>query len=313
MEHVNCDLCGSDSDNAVVLWDKTEREKAGVLRSVVIRDEQGNIIQGRNVICKRCGLVYVTPRLTKKELDRFYAEDYRKIYNGGHGFEAEKRHAENAFQVLQGIRPFSRLRYLPEGKLLDVGCSTGKLLERIGWEINVGLYGIEPNLEYCEIAKASKVANLNVENCTIEDYNPDFRFDTITMLNALEHVFSPTAVLTKIHGLLNEDGHVLISVPNLLSTHINIPVDAFLSNVHLYNFTPATLGIMAQKCGFRPVKIFSISEEMGEKIYMLVQKSESVEVVYDDNIEKRIEFTKMFLEYSDRLFVLKHVLSNGIK
>lgn len=300
-EHVNCDLCGSE--DAVVLWDKTEREKAGVLRSVVIRDEQGNIIQGRNVICKRCGLVYVTPRLTKKELDRFYAEDYRKIYKGGNGFGAEKRHAENAFQVLQGIRPL-------KGKLLDVGCSTGKLLERIGWEINVVLYGIEPNLEYCEIAKASKAASPNVENCTIEDYNPGFRFDVITMLNALEHVTSPTAVLRKIHGLLNENGHVLISVPNLLSTHINIPVDAFLSNAHLFNFTAATLGIMMRKCGLMPVKVWLIPEEMGEKVYVLAKKDVPREIVYDDNAEQRM---KMFLEYVDRVHVLRQVLNGGMR
>jgi len=290
MENCSCDLCGNS--DYIVLWDKTEREKVGVLRSAVIRDKEGNIVQGRNVMCKRCGLVYVNPRLSKTELDRFYAEDYRKIYGGEASLEAEKRHAELAFNLM------------PKGNHLDIGCSTGQLINLTGG------HGIEPNREHYEIARN---AGLIIKNCAIENYNLDLRFDIITMLNALEHVISPTTVLQKIHSLLNDRGHVLISVPNLLSTHINIPVDAFLSNAHLFNFTAATLGIMAQKCGLKPVKMFSVSEEMGKKIYMLAKKSEPVEVEFDDNIEKRIEFTKMFLEYVDRVFVMDVVLNGGIR
>jgi len=290
MENCSCDLCGNS--DSVVLWDKTEREKAGVLRSAVIRDKEGNIIQGRNVMCKRCGLVYVNPRLSKPELDRFYAEDYRKIYGGEASLEAEKRHAELAFNLM------------PKGSHLDIGCSTGQLINLTGG------HGIEPNREHYEIARN---AGLIIKNCAIENYNLDLRFDIITILNALEHVISPTAVLQKIHSLLNDDGHVLISVPNLLSTHINIPVDAFLSNAHLYNFTAATLGIMMRKCGLLPEKVWLIPEEMGEKVYMLAKKDVPHEIVFDDNIEKRIGMTKIFLHTAESLFALKSILSGGIR
>lgn len=290
METCNCDLCGSF--DYAVLWDKAEREKAGVLRSVVIRDKEGNIIQGRNVMCKRCGLVFVSPRMSKEKLDRFYAADYRKIYGGSHSLEAEKRHAERAISLMPG------------GKHLDIGCSTGQLL------MLTGGYGIEPNAEYCE--KAQK-AGLRVANTTIEDYNPDFRFDIITMLNALEHVTSPTAVLQKIHILLNDGGHVLVSVPNLLSTHINIQVDAFLSNAHLFNFTAATLGIMMRKCGLMPVKVWLFSEEMGQKVYMLARKDVPTEVIFDDDIEQRIVIAKDFLESVDRVFLGAYILNGGIR
>lgn len=290
-QYVPCDLCGSEV--CTVLWDKTEREKAGILRSVVIRDENGGIVQGRNVMCKRCGLVYVSPRMSKAELDRFYAEDYRKIYGGACSLESEKRHAGTAFRLIRHLLP---------AECLDIGCSTGQLIRMTGG------CGIEPNAEYCEVAQK---AGLNVANTTIEDYDPGIRFDVITMLNALEHVASPSTVLTKIHDLLNDDGHVLISVPNLLNTHLNIPVDAFLSNAHLYNFTPATLHMMMGKAGLHAARAYLVAEEMGEKIYVLAQKGEPTELIFDDHIAKRYEYTKRFLTCADELFALKHVLSGG--
>jgi len=299
MEYVKCDLCGTDKYE--VIWDKVEREKQGKLRIVVIRDKEGNILNGRNVMCKQCGLVYVNPRMTKQELDEFYEKDYRKVYCGTGSLVAEKRHAKIAESML--------LSYLKGSeRLLDIGCSTGELIALMQKYVQVK--GIEPNTEH--YAKA-RLKELDVDRCTIEEYNPDMRFDIITMLNTLEHVISPSAVLIKIRSLLNDKGYVLLCVPNLLSTHINIPVDAFLSNAHLYNFTPATLGIMMAQAGLKPVKMYPFSEEMGEKVYVLAQKSQPVEIIFDDNIEKRIEYTKAFLHHVDSLFTLKCVLNGGIK
>jgi 2-polyprenyl-3-methyl-5-hydroxy-6-metoxy-1,4-benzoquinol methylase len=314
LEHVKCDLCGSPEYETV--WNKSERERQGVLRSIVIR-ENGEIIQGENVMCNRCGLVYVTPRYTKESLAGFYATEYRKIYGGDNSLVAEQRHAQTAFYLLHSAmcEKEAMSKRINEAKLslkiLDVGCSTGKLLEvfRSGWGFTNRIQGIEPNRDHCARAQAQR---LDVENCSIEEYATDAKFDVVTMLNTLEHVTSPTGVLTKLRGFLKDGGHVLISVPNLLSTCINIPTDAFLSNAHLYNFTPATLGMMLAKVGLKPIKMYPIAEEMGEKIYVLAEKSEPTEIEYDDNIEQRIELTKMFLEYADRVFVMKQSLLNGI-
>jgi len=284
---MTCDLCGAKG-NYEVIWDKAEREKQGKLQSVIIPGH----IHSRNVICKNCGLVYVEPKMSREELAKFYAEDYRKIYGGQHSLDAEKRHAQTAY------------RLMPLGSHLDIGCSTGELLELTGGQ------GIEPSEEYCKIAKNN---GLKVINTTFEEYSGRQIFNVITMLNALEHVYSPTEVLKKIYNLLSEEGIVLISVPNVLSGTLNIPVDAFLSNAHLYNFSAATLGIMMQKCGLKPIAVYLIPEEMGEKVYMIAKKDVEHEIIYDDNIEKRIELTKLFLNYSNSLFNLKLVLSGGIK
>jgi SAM-dependent methyltransferase len=208
--------------------------------------------------------VYVDPKMSREELAKFYAEDYRKIYGGKHSLEAEKKHANNAFDILIDIGD------LPHGKTLDIGCSTGILLELINrFADSEVAYGIEPNIEHCEIASRNTV---KVFNCNIEDFGTNIKFDIITMLNALEHVYSPTEVLTKINSLLKDDGYVLVSVPNLYNKTINIPVDAFLSNAHLYNFSEFTIRSLFNKCGFKVINIDHITEEMGDKLYVLGQK-----------------------------------------
>lgn len=295
---MGCDLCGSTAYE--VIWNKAERELQGKLQSVIIPGH----IHSRNVMCENCGLIYVEPKMSREELAKFYAEDYRKIYGGRHSLDAEKRHADVAWKILDE----TDVRRECEN-FLDIGCSTGELVSLFNKDGKIAI-GIEPSKEYSEIAISN---GLNIKNCSIEAYNPSFKFDIIVMTNALEHVYSPTEVLTKINSLLNDNGFVLISVPNLLSTTINIPVDAFLSNCHLYNFTAATLGIMMQKCGLKPVAVYLIPEEMGEKVYMLARKDLEHEIIFDDNIEKRIELTKSFLTHVDLLFNLKYVLNGGLK
>ena len=38
-----------------------------------------------NRICSTCGLVFQSPRMSDEELSQFYAEEYRKLYQGNAG------------------------------------------------------------------------------------------------------------------------------------------------------------------------------------------------------------------------------------
>ena len=133
MEKVKCDLCGADLN--VVLWDKTKRKKEGVLRSAVITGKNGEIIQGTNRICKNCGLTFISPRMSKEELDEFYKNEYRTIYKANDSqAEAERNHAETAWNFIDNI-------ILNEFKdknanSLDIGCGAGLLVEKCGRFIN---------------------------------------------------------------------------------------------------------------------------------------------------------------------------------
>jgi 2-polyprenyl-3-methyl-5-hydroxy-6-metoxy-1,4-benzoquinol methylase len=47
----------------------------------------------------------------------------------------------------------------------------------------------------------------------IEDYTTDDRFDTVILMEVLEHVLNPVFVLGKAASLLAPQGRVLVSVP----------------------------------------------------------------------------------------------------
>lgn len=283
MQETNC-LCGSS--DSTVLWDKTQRESLGTLHSVVIRAPDGSIVQGRNVICNNCGLVYLNPRMSQHELDNFYRHDYRKIYHAG-SREAETIHARNALALLKQAGMVTTNH-------LDVGCSTGAFIALTGG------CGIEPNEEHCNIAKEK---GLNVQCVTVEEYDGG-QYDLVTMMNALEHVTDPVAVLTKLRSLLTDNGRVMVSVPNLYGKAVNKPPDAFLSNAHLYSFGEATLTALFLRCGLLPVAVATVVEAIGEKLYMLAKKAKPVEVEPSFSLDD-IAATQKRLDNWDKVWLMK--------
>lgn len=267
IELVKCELCGSD--DFVTLWDKGVRDSEGKLQSLVVRDEEGNIVNGRNVICKKCGLVYVNPRMDKASLTEFYKDEYRKSYKPDRSSEAG--HAMNAVQVLQ------RVVKDPYGKhFLDIGCSSGRLLAALR---ELGFpEGVESNVENANIGIAE---GLVIHKTDFESYKPTAKFDVVTILNTLEHMPNPVEILKKIRSIMEPDGICLVCVPNIQNMLINKNVDAFLSNAHLYNFSPYTLGMMMKKAGLWPVLIESKYEELGDKIYIAAKIGPEIEIDFD--------------------------------
>lgn len=260
IENVKCNICGSDDYE--VIWDKTERELDGVLECRCIHDKYGRIINGRIVMCKHCGLVYANPRMTQAGLDEFYSSSaYRDLY--GTANPEHNQHAESAWHLLQP--------YMVEGqRFLDIGCSTGALVELANESLDA--YGIEPSRSQCQVAWAKE---LNVTNCTLEQYTPARPMDIITMLNTLEHMTDPMGALLKIRSLLSDDGYLLVSVPKLGTKYIATSPDAFLSCAHLYHFEMQTIKNLFEKCGFNVQGLWIKDESIGEKIYILGRKTQA--------------------------------------
>ena len=99
-------------------------------------------------------------------------------------------------------------------KILDVGCSEGYLG---GYLKNLGhtVLGVEMNPQSAH--KASEVLD-SVYNGSISEYfnhHSDEKFDVILFGDVLEHIADPNEVLEVCHKHLNNNGFIIVSLPNV--------------------------------------------------------------------------------------------------
>ena len=99
-------------------------------------------------------------------------------------------------------------------RVLDLGCGTGAWLERLSDAGFSNLHGVDSKAsDAAGIAAVIKQANLD---------DPDWSqgmelFDLISAIEVLEHLENPGSFLNQLSKLLNENGRILITTPNVHS------------------------------------------------------------------------------------------------
>lgn len=106
--------------------------------------------------------------------------------------------------------------------LLDMPCGDGLLTALMADRFS-RVVGIDAASKHLEEARR-RLPQAELHHALIEEFETDERFDTITMLNVLEHVIDPIAVLKKAASLLSDDGVLLVHVPNARAVNREIAV-----------------------------------------------------------------------------------------
>ncbi len=103
-------------------------------------------------------------------------------------------------------------------RVLDCGCSVGALGEEIAKRPNKPeVCGIELDEQTAQIAK-SKLDRVIIGNLDTIDFAEHFQkgyFDCIIFSDVLEHTQDPWGILKNAMPFLNNDGFVIISIPNI--------------------------------------------------------------------------------------------------
>jgi SAM-dependent methyltransferase len=206
------------------------------------------------VRCDGCGFVFVSPRPTLAEQDRYYFREYYK--KPGKALERPVGGLAKLFDrsrvrsVAAGRRP---------GRVLDVGCGEGGILARLrelGWEA----WGVETSSAGSALAaqRGLKIFNKPLTECGL----PERHFDVISFWHSIEHVTEPAAYLKEARRLLKDDGTLFLAFPNIESLefrlfkgnwfHLDLPR-------HILHFSPETMGKLLRACGFETKRVSSVS------------------------------------------------------
>lgn len=201
--------------------------------------------------CGRCSFQFMNPQYTDHHLACYYAR---------YAASEDSDLWREAFAYGHGLHLATIEKYVKPGSMLDIGCGNGHLLEaamRRGW--SVCGYDVD-------IGTTSALARrLDIDVKCGDFLSCEFAhgFDLVTMHQVLEHVKDPNGYLQRIRAILNDDGHLFVAVPNIMSLSNRLKralevcglrrknIGKYYDSVHhLSYFEPRTLVRLLTRHGF---------------------------------------------------------------
>jgi 2-polyprenyl-3-methyl-5-hydroxy-6-metoxy-1,4-benzoquinol methylase len=197
--------------------------------------------------CAVCGTLFLVEPPCDR-LDQIYPADY---YSYGSDRSIPVRVKEwldaRTLRALCSEIPGSRLR------LLDVGGGIGAMASLVR--------RIEPRITESVIvdlddraAPVAETAGHRFVTSRIEDFDEREPFDIVLMLNLIEHVADPAAVLAGARRLTSDGGRVLVKTPNVEGLDAKLlrhrSWGGYHAPRHWVLFTPETFRRVAARAGF---------------------------------------------------------------
>jgi 2-polyprenyl-3-methyl-5-hydroxy-6-metoxy-1,4-benzoquinol methylase len=238
------------------------------------------------VKCNSCGLVFVSPRLKKEFVFQRYSKDYFineylpdfllhkedkrwhyiDLLNnlvGWRGYILKKNSNKltpNIIKRVMGL--FGRRENAPKKplSLFEVGCGTGYMVKIAEDEFSIHSKGVELNPYFVEYAEKEFGLGGKVFCADIDEF--DFagtdKADIIIMNDVIEHLLNPRKVLIKCNKLMNKNGIMFLSTPNIEGESFKLLRDGWQfigPTEHLYYFSADTILRLLDKTGFRVLAV----------------------------------------------------------
>jgi len=228
-----------------------------------IHERTKNILEADDFFlseCLACRLIFLQQKNEPNSDKNIYANYYKKETGErfGHGTEIVVK----AFRFWRAWKVFC---LKPKSKkILDIGSGRGWML-----------YFLKKYFKY-DVAVGTQISEnaykFSKDKLGLEIYNKDLldlelssaKFNIITLWHVLEHVPTPEAYVQRIGELLENDGLVLIEVPNFNSWSRILSKKRWLAldpQHHKTFFTPDSLEAMLKKNNFKIKKINTFSLE----------------------------------------------------
>lgn len=216
--------------------------------------------------CNNCGHGQVLPVLSIDEIRHIYAVSGHDSSNVEREeitlqtlLEKEKTYPNSTLDAERFVTNALTFGSQTKYSLLDIGAGYGFFTRAF---LNAGF-----EVDAIENAKQeSKVfQDLNgflPYQCLFEDFNPSTRYSHILMSQILEHVIDPNAWIKKSFSLLEEDGLLIIALPNFNSLFRKVMQEKepyIIPPYHLNYFTPQSLKALLISNNFKILRVETVS------------------------------------------------------
>jgi SAM-dependent methyltransferase len=176
--------------------------------------------------CLRCAHRFAEISADEAHVSEIYADSY--FSGGGAGYSDYL--ADGEMLKLRGQMYAKKLERLSvvKGKMLDVGAAAGFILQGFiesGWQ---GV-GLEPNAEMVRTGREK--FKLDIRQSSFESFETGEKFDLISMIQVVAHLYAPREAFQKAFDLLDGSGFLLIETWNRES----ISARVFGKNWHEYS------------------------------------------------------------------------------
>ena len=125
--------------------------------------------------------------------------------------------------VLGRYQALACLEHARGTSLLDAPCGDGTLTKMLTPHFQ-RVVGIDASGVHLKQAQEI-LPGAEFHEALLEDFVTTERFDTITMVNVLEHVIDPIVALEHMASLLSDDGILIVHVPNALALNRKLAVE----------------------------------------------------------------------------------------
>ena len=151
------------------------------------------------------------------------------------------------YEVLHTFKKRNLLK--KESKILDVGCADGHFLSILKKGGCKNLTGIDLFIDEEKFKK-----DIALIKTSLDEYEPDLKFDFIFLNHSFEHMDDPVENLARLKELLEEDGFLFISIPvksDLIWKDYGVNWLGVDAPRHIVLYTPEGFEILCEKVGLK--------------------------------------------------------------
>ena len=214
------------------------------------RDRYGYAAQAH--ACRRCGLVFLNPRMTAAAYARFYDGVYRPLVSAFHGrlidaqtIQGEQR--EYAAERAELLRPFVSGAGLKT--MLDIGGSTGVVAHHLAEQF--GLRGALIDPAPLEVEQARRLGLETITGLVEEHDFGDRRFDLVIVCQTVDHLLDVAGTLARVRQLLTDRGLLFVDIVDFRAAYLRSwSVEEAIKIDHPYYLTQETMEAYLRRAGF---------------------------------------------------------------